>query len=615
MNESDYMFPKELRATASGISRVLMIGSCQTSQVQSFLRQLHPDIAFDYIASNYVGDLPRADPAQRYDLAFLQFPLRSILTDYVVWFDRLNEAAVCEHILTTATETLTAMYEAAVRYASEGGNLVFVSNFIVPQRAAAASLHARGTKADLRHIVALINDHLADLVARDDSCLLLDADGLAGAIGKRYVLDDDISFYGHNALKIADWSALEPPGLALRPIPPLGDVYPSKEVEFARLLFEQMEHDFRIDRQIDQVKAVVFDLDNTLWRGQLAEHYRDDAEEWPKSDTWPIGIWEAIHHLRARGILVSICSKNDHALVERNWARAIAPAFLNLSDFICPKINWLPKPENVAAILSHLNVKAKSVVLVDDNPVERESVAAALPGIRTIGENPFLVRRALLWSAETQVRSVTFESRHREDMIRRQITRDTERLQLDRGAFLSRLDSRLTFLDDDAWAEQGVRILELVNKTNQFNTTGRRWDSKALARFASSGGRVFAFRVCDRYADYGLVGLVLARDAGIEQVVMSCRVMGMDLEIAALAHVVDVLRERRGEAAAIDALVRLTPDNTPCRTLFERAGFATIGEDGDDRHFRLGAGRQPADAPHVKLSPGVRAIAQADIGV
>src|ERR1019366_4237781 len=157
-------------------------------------------------------------------------------------------------------------------------------------------------------------------------------------------------------------------------------------------------------------------LDDTLWRGQIAEHY-ETGVNWPVIHGWPTGIWEAVQHLLSRGILTAICSKNDESLVRERWDRAVQFGWLTLEDFTFVKINWLPKAENIEAIIRQANLTSKSVVFVDDNPVEREAVRSSIPGIRVIGSNPYATRRILLWSSETQVLTLSEESVRRDEMI------------------------------------------------------------------------------------------------------------------------------------------------------------------------------------------------------
>ncbi len=112
----------------------------------------------------------------------------------------------------------------------------------------------------------------------------------------------------------------------------------------------------------------------------------------------------------------------------------------------------------------------KSVLFVDDNPVERESVRLALPGIRVIGSNPYVIRRILLWSSETQIAVLSEESAKHEQMMRQQIKREDDRASISREEFLAKLNCSLhlrsiTSLDSEYYA----RAFELINKPIQYN--------------------------------------------------------------------------------------------------------------------------------------------------
>src|SRR6202011_4883619 len=105
----------------------------------------------------------------------------------------------------------------------------------------------------------------------------------------------------------------------IEPVPDLTALYQLQAEPFLRLVLDQIRYLHRVVLQADQVKIVIFDLDNTLWRGQIAEHY-EIGREWPAFEAWPLGIWETVHHLRRRGIVVSVCSKNDENVVRERWS-------------------------------------------------------------------------------------------------------------------------------------------------------------------------------------------------------------------------------------------------------------------------------------------------------
>jgi FkbH-like protein len=463
----------------------------------------------------------------------------------------------------------------------------------------APSLRARHKLVDLPYIVRKLNDYLAEAVDKHANAYLVDVNAIGDSIGKRYFLDDMIYFYSHGAVQLQPEIDVRA-GFRIEPVPPIGDFYESKENEFIQAVYDQMIATYRTVHQIDQVKAVIFDLDHTLWRGQLAEHYRPGENSWPPADGWPMGIWEAIQHLRARGILVAICSKNDREAVESLWANAVRPEFVSLKDFSSTKINWQPKAENIRAICEEFNIKAKSVVFVDDNPVERAAVKAALPEIRVIGSNPYLTRRILLWAPETQVTALTDESIRREDMVRRQIVREETRATMTRDQFLATLGCtvRFTRIKDTNHSEFG-RVLELINKTNQFNTTAKRWSYAEINQFLLTDGSLLAFNVTDKFADYGLVGVLLIDGSSIVQFVMSCRVLGMEVENAAVAHVVSLIRQR--DSGVITAALKETRDNTPCRDVYANSGFRASDSSSECRLFLFAPEATIKMPAHIKV--------------
>jgi FkbH-like protein len=600
LRPADFLFPKDLQVTPVKIERVLLIGSCLTALYHEQFSILVKEVKFDYLTYNFAGSLPAAPPApvETYQFQYVQIPLRSVLSDRIVWGTQFNDPGFAERIYNDGCNVIDIMLDSALTYNKAHGILSFVSNFFVPQMAGVTSLDARYSPLDISQITRRLNDHLAASVRKYKNVYLADVNAVGDSIGKQYILDDMIYFYSHNAVLFKEWADLGNIP-RIEPIPPIETFYASKRNELIAAVYDQAIALYRTIHQVDQVKAVVFDLDNTLWRGQLAEHYRPNETEWPKTDGWPLGIWEAIHHLRARGILVAICSKNDQKMVEAYWDNVVQPKFLSLKDFVAIKINWLPKSENIKEICKDFNIKPKSVVFVDDNPVERAAVKAALPDIRVIGANPYLTRRILLWAPETQVAHLTNESSRREDMIRSQITREDERKTLSREEFLATLQCKISFVEiRNAVQAEFPRMLELTNKTNQFNTTGKRWAHAEVMAFLAQGGRIFSFFVADKFSEYGLVGVLFIERAKILQFVMSCRVLGMEIEVYAVAYVVEQMRASH-LTEDVTAKLIVTPDNTPCRDVFTRSGFRIELQDSSHTVFTLRRGEQNVLPGHI----------------
>src|SRR6185503_5897760 len=208
---------------------------------------------------------------------------------------------------------------------------------------------------------------------------------------------DDVMFQSNHGSAFSN-AGSEHDQERLEPMVKPSELYTVRIHNTLQILWMEVVGMYRTIRQMDSVKLVVFDLDDTLWRGIAAEkteHSGDDIEGWPS------GIYDTIGHLRRRGMLLGILSKNDEGIIRKLWEQIVGKNKLKLEDFAVIKINWQPKAANLEAMLREVNLLPKNVVFVDDNPVERESIKRAFPGIRTLGSYPYLWRRILLWSPET----------------------------------------------------------------------------------------------------------------------------------------------------------------------------------------------------------------------
>ncbi len=591
---SNYLFPNELRVNDVPLKKILMIGSCLAFAYKEWFRDCDPELEIDYVPFNYVQQLPPLSTIQidSYQLQYVHIPLRHVLTDRVVKIFDIDRAEGFNEVLTDARAMLAAMLDAAMEYNMQHGLLTLVSNFFVPQGNAAPSLADFGGESDLSALIAELNSTLVGIVRNYQNAYVADVNGLANSYGKRYFLDDITHFYAHGHILDRVWTTAAednwpvwsaPNPARIEAVPDLTALYQLQAEPFIRLVLEQIRYLHRVVLQADQVKIVIFDLDNTLWPGQIAEHY-ETGREWPgigqPGAAWALGIWEAVHHLRRRGIVVSVCSKNDENVVRERWSRAVQLPWISLDDFIAPKINWNHKSENVRAILSELSLSAKSAVFVDDNPAERSEVLNGVPGIRAIGGNPYITRRILLWAAETQRSLMTTESAKRETSYRAIVDRNAESASVDRETFLQNLQTavevdHITNIDSPFLP----RVLELANKTNQFNTTGLKWTLPELTSFIENRGALFIFSVRDKFADYGLVGAIFVSAGIVRQYVMSCRVLGMNIEVDVMKQVLEIVRDQ-DEGPFFVGTVIPTDVNTPCRDIFLRAGFQPTEEPG-----------------------------------
>jgi len=330
-------------------------------------------------------------------------------------------------------------------------------------------------------------------------------------------------------------------------------------------------------------RVVVLDLDNTLWGGILGEDGMTGIKiggDYPGNAF--VAFQRALKELRRRGIVLAICSKNDEATALRAIDE-LPSMVLRSADFSARRINWQPKWENVREIAAELNMGLDSVLFVDDNPLEREGIRRNLPAVKTmeLPSDPALYADALLASPYLTAVTITAEDYKRADDFTARKQRDTQRMQTaNLEDYYASLDIVVTLSPLNEGNAQ--RAAQLCQKTNQFNTTTRRYDLRSLERLAESGADVIVIRMSDRYSPAENIGLmVLAPEdpatGRIDLYLLSCRVLGRGIETAIPQWAIDRAL-RRGWTRLRGELIE-TDRNTPVRRVFIDAGFDSDGSD------------------------------------
>ena len=566
---SAFRAPANLALTHLAIDRALLIGQCL---LQPWIKPIEtifsPGTKVDFVLFNNLVELPDQPPHAviEYAVQVVSLPLRVMLPETAYLGLAYSDATATAALFQGACERLDVMLRATLKWNIRHGLLTFVANFLVPQQNPDGRLLPRYDLRNMVFFIEKLNQHLASSVAAYRGVHIVDIDAIAATIGRRYVQDDALWIHSHGSI-LYDHDAHHDRQRLAPPPHPASVEFGLRTEHFIGEVWREIEAMLRTIRRIDSVKMVIVDLDDTLWRGVLAEEpiiHKVDAEG------WPLGVVEALMYLKRRGILLAIASKNDEATVARIFDELYAFR-IHLSDFALKRINWLPKADNIAAMLAEANLLAQNVVFIDDNPVEREAVQRAFPAMRVLGASLYAIRRDLLWSAETQVANITSESERRGKMVEAQGAREDARKAMTRADFLATLGLGLMIFDVADRDANFARAFELLNKTNQFNTTGRRWREDEIAGRMADGLRLIAFRVGDRFTSYGLVGVLLVEAETLVQFVMSCRVIGLGIEQAAVKIVAAHLG--RAGVATLTAAFSQTPDNFPCRDLFASIGF------------------------------------------
>jgi FkbH-like protein len=260
-------------------------------------------------------------------------------------------------------------------------------------------------------------------------------------------------------------------------------------------------------------KCVVWDLDNTLWRGTLL-----DGE----ALTVAPGAEHVVRELDTRGILQSVASKNDH---DAAWA---ALTSFGLSEyFVCPQIAWVNKSESLRRIASELRIGIDALAFVDDQPFERDEVHFSLPEVLTIDAAHI---QGMLELPALQPGGVTDESRLRRRIYQADLERERAQ-QAFTGPRVEFLATLGTELKVRAAGEADLRRAEeLTVRTNQLNTSGRTYSADELSALISSDDHtVLVAELEDRYGKSGIIGLVLIGTGPecwtVKLLILSCRVI------------------------------------------------------------------------------------------
>lgn len=558
--------PTDLSISNQKVSRILVIGSCFSESVAPYSVYAFPDAVVDYIPYNFAGQLPESPPhpIDEYAFQLIVLPMRTIAPEQLTMRLQHQNPEEYKNAFEESTTRLFQMLDGALHYQDKHKILTFVANFMLPQQNALGRMLPRYDLRNPVYYVEKLNEIIASEIEKKQNSYLIDFDSISSTIGRKYLQDDNLWIHAHGTC-IYDWdiqfdqNRIEIPDSYTTQ-------YQVKCDQFYAAVWHELRAMYVTASQIDSVKLVIIDLDDTLWRGIVAE----EGIRYAALEGYPLGFIEALQFLKRRGILLAIASKNDEGTIVNIWD-SIVGGFLSLSDFASRKINWNPKVENIREILKETNLLPKNALFIDDNPVERAAVRDAFPEMRVLGDDIYRLRRVLLWSGETQVSHITDESSRRTEMIQAQIEREGMRSAMSREDFLLSLQVSVQVHQvTDTGDASFVRAFELINKSNQFNTTGRRWTYDECARAFQQNTVFHVGLVKDKYTDYGLVAVAIVRNDQIEQYVMSCRVFGLGVEQSILAMIVQSVHRH----SDVMGHVVETPANALGRQLYANCGFS-----------------------------------------
>ena len=351
-------------------------------------------------------------------------------------------------------------------------------------------------------------------------------------------------------------------------------------------------------------KCLVLDLDNTCWGGVIGD---DGMEGISIGQGDPLGeahlsVQQAALDLRERGIILAVCSKNNDDIARMPFKEH--PDMLLRENHIAVfQANWIDKATNLEAIAETLNIGLDSLVFLDDNPAERAQVRQALPMVRVpeLPDEPALYARTLLSAGYFESIQFTQDDQNRAE----QYQANAKRKQLQAGSrnlddYLKSLDMILVFSHFDTNGRQ--RIVQLINKTNQFNLTTRRYSESDIIEFENDPETItLTARLTDKFGDNGVVAVLVGRcinenDVEIDTWLMSCRVLGRRVE-KALLYEFGLLAKQKNKQSLIGTYIK-TERNELVEKHYKNMKFELIEQTPDRSSWHLElANHNPEELP------------------
>ena len=330
-------------------------------------------------------------------------------------------------------------------------------------------------------------------------------------------------------------------------------------------------------------KCLVLDLDHTLWGGVIGDdgiHNLILGADHPVGEAY-LDFQRYVKSLRQRGVLLAVCSKNDVANAREGFTHP--DSVLKLKDFSAFHASWDPKPHAMRAIAAELNIGLDSLVFVDDNPAERALMRDQLPEVATPEVGSDVARFAEILEAEHyfDVHRIVQDDLSRSAYYDTNAKRSAHQAAFaDYGEFLASLAMTAEIAPFTSIYVE--RITQLINKTNQFNLTTRRYTSAEVESIASDPAYVTLYgRLADKFGDNGLVSVIIGCTVGaaleLDLWIMSCRVLNREMELAMFDALVEQC-QARGIRNIVGVYIP-SKKNAMVADLYLRLGFLHDHED------------------------------------
>jgi FkbH-like protein len=536
-------------------------------------------LALDCIVGEYDQALQQAiSPAselysKKLDAVLLGIDYRSLPLKAVIGSRDAAEdmVAQCAELIRTMVSAITA----------NSGALCILQTIPKPPERLFGSLD-RSLPGTLTSMINALNMRIVDIVDGTEN-ILLDVEGLADLVGQS-------EWYSP-----AEWNLAKFP---------FSNAYVPLYADHVARLIGSLRGKAR--------KCLILDLDNTVWGGVIG----DDGLEGIKiaqgdaTGEAHLELQRTALSLRDRGVVLAVSSKNSDDVARKPF-KEHPEMLLKEAHISVFQANWDDKATNIRAIAAELNLGLDAMVFVDDNPFERDLVRRMLPEVAVpeLPEDPALYARVL--SAAGYFEAISFSD---EDLNRSKSYEDNARrvvLQQQTGnlaEYLRSLDMKITFSAFDAVGR--ARISQLINKSNQFNLTTRRYTEAQVADLERDQGTfTLQVRLEDKFGDNGMISVVICKSSqpatwDIDTWLMSCRVLGRQVENMVLREL--ILQARRLCVSRLTGAWYPTEKNSIVREHFANLGFTKTAEREDGATFwEIGTDHAPEPVPMIVIRTGL----------
>jgi FkbH-like protein len=559
---SDYLQQLEGRSISGWLTkRVAIIGNVTTQPIENALRVAlfaegclasiysSPFSTYQQEALDSGSGLYQFEP----DLILIYVTLKDVLQNYTL----INSSSQLEEVLQEQEQHWGGIWDSL---GSKTNAKILQHTYVSSDVKLCGVAENRGFYS-VAEVTAQINRRLMNSVS--DQVSWVDVDQLAADVGRRNWFDPRLEFHGKYPFAlchVTDYLGL------IRSV--LRDILGKKP------------------------KVLVLDLDNTLWGGVIGD---DGLDGIVLGDSSPGGeayqaFCEYILNLSKRGVIISICSKNDFENAKEVFDEHPCMP-LNLQDFAVVKCNWNNKADNLLEIAKELNVDVSTLVFVDDNPAECELVMQTLPSvcvlkmdgdpagfIRKVGNERLFETQRL--TAEDLSRGGSYQARAKVNQLMDTATNIE--------SFLSSLEMKAVIRE--ANSSDIARLEQMEAKTNQFNLSTRRSNASSLKKMLIDENRiVLCANLSDKFSDYGLVSYmaVEVQDTSllITDWIMSCRVFSRTLENKMLEVLLEYAEKENANVVSLKH--NPTPKNSLMVSIFKKLGFEELGTNSNSWSLSL----------------------------